>query len=72
MGKLGLQGKTYRRKRRTTNSDHPFRRFPNLVQDLQVERPDQVWASDISYVRLSREFVYLAVIMDVFTRSIRG
>ena len=72
MGKLGLQGKTYRRKRRTTNSDHPFRRFPNLVQDLQVERPDQVWASYISYVRLSREFVYLAVIMDVFTRSIRG
>lgn len=34
--------------------------------------PDQVWVSDITYIRLPREFVYLAVIMDVFTRSIRG
>jgi transposase InsO family protein len=35
-------------------------------------RPDQVWVADITYVRLRDEFVYLAVIMDVFTRSIRG
>jgi len=72
MGELGLEGKTYRRKRRTTNSDHPFPRFPNLVKDLEVVHPDQVWVSDITYIRLSREFVYLAVIMDVFTRCIRG
>ncbi len=72
MSDMGLEGKTYRRKRRTTNSDHPFPRFPNLVCDLEVVRPDQVWVSDITYVRLHREFVYLAVIMDVFTRCIRG
>lgn len=72
MGDLGLQGKVYRKKRRTTNSDHPFPRYPNLVQELEVVRPDQVWVADITYVRLQREFVYLAVIMDRFTRCIRG
>lgn len=72
MGELGLQGKVYRKKRRTTNSDHPFPRYPNLVQGLEVVRPDQVWSADITYVRLQREFVYLAVILDRFTRCIRG
>ena len=72
MREMGLQGKVYRKKRRTTNSDHPFPRYPNLVQELAVVRPDQVWVADITYVRLHREFVYLAVIMDVFTRCIRG
>jgi transposase InsO family protein len=42
------------------------------VKDLTVVRPDQVWVADITSVRLHREFVYLAVVMDVFTRSIRG
>jgi transposase InsO family protein len=72
MSEMGLEGKTYRRKRRTTNSDHPFPRFANLVFGLEITHPDQVWVSDITYVRLRREFVYLAVIMDVFTRCSRG
>ncbi len=72
MGELGLQGKVYRKKRRTTNSDHPFPHYPNLVQEMEVVRPDQVWAADITYVKLHREFVYLAVVMDLFTRCIRG
>jgi putative transposase len=72
MREMGLEGKIYRRKRRTTNSDHPFPRFANLVQELEVVRPDQVWVSDITYVRLLKGFVYLAVVMDVFTRCIRG
>ena len=49
-----------RRKKRTTDSDHPYPRYSNLVKDLEIVRPDQVWASD------------LAVILDVFTRAIRG
>jgi putative transposase len=69
---MDLQAKTRRKKRRTTNSEHDFPRYPNLVQDLEVVRPDQVWVSDITYVRLLNDFVYLAVIMDVFTRCIRG
>lgn len=59
-------------KRRTTNSQHDYPRYPNLVEKLSVVEPDQVWVSDITYIRLRREFVYLAVILDVFTRVIRG
>jgi putative transposase len=72
MQEMGLQVKTKRKARKTTNSDHDFPRYPNLVQNLQIVRPEQVWVSDITYIRLRYEFVYLAVIMDVFTRSIRG
>jgi putative transposase len=69
---LHLQAKKVVRKRRTTNSEHSFPRYPNLVERLVVQRPDQVWVADITYVRLKNEFVYLAVLMDVFTRTIRG
>ncbi len=72
MRAMGLLVKTKRKARKTTNSEHEFPRYPNLVQNLEVVRPDQVWVSDITYIRLRDEFVYLAVIMDVFTRSIRG
>jgi putative transposase len=57
---------------RTTDSRHGFARYDNLVKDLQVSYPEQVWVSDITYIRLASEFVFLAVIMDVFTRTIRG
>jgi putative transposase len=60
------------RKRRTTDSQHPYPRYPNLVKELEIVHPDQVWVSDITYIRLHQEYVYLAIIMDVFTRSIRG
>ncbi len=69
---MGLQAKKVVRKRRTTNSEHTFPRYPNLVESLVVQRPDQVWVADITYVRLKQGFVYLAVVMDVFTRAIRG
>ena len=72
MKMMGLQAKKVVRKRRTTNSEHSFPRYPNLVEFLVVQRPDQVWVADITYIRLKHGFVYLAVIMDVFTRAIRG
>jgi putative transposase len=72
MEELNLTGTPPTRGKRTTNSDHPFPRYPNLVKDLEITRPDQVWVADITYIRLRREFVYLAVLMDVFTRNIRG
>jgi transposase InsO family protein len=72
MNEMGLKAKTRRKKKRTTNSEHGFRRYPNLVLGLEVVRPDHVWVADITYIRLFEEFVYLAVIMDIFTRSIRG
>jgi transposase InsO family protein len=49
-----------RRYCRTTNSGHHLGRYPNLVRDLTVVRPDQVWCADITCIRLPREFVYLA------------
>jgi putative transposase len=57
---------------RTTCSQHPYGRYPNLVKGLEIVRPDQVWCADITYIRLQHEFIYLAVLMDIFTRSIRG
>jgi len=61
-----------RKTRRSTDSAHPHRRYPNLVKDLVVTHPDQVWVCDITYIRLGAGFVYLAIVMDVFTRLIRG
>ena len=61
-----------KRKRRTTDSQHTYTRYPNLVKGLEITYPEQVWVSDITYVRLQDEFVYLAIIMDVFTRALRG
>jgi putative transposase len=69
---MGLQAKKVVRKRRTTNSEHSFPSYPNLVESLVVQGPDQVWVADITYIRLKHGFVYLAVLMDVFTRAIRG
>jgi len=60
------------RKVRTTNSNHPYPRYQNLVKDLKIDHPDQVWVCDITYIRLGSGFVYLAIVMDVFTRMIRG
>lgn len=72
MREMGLQRTVKKRKTRTTNSDHTFPRYPNLVRTEKANRPDAIWVADITYVRLQREFVYLAVIMDVFTRAVRG
>jgi transposase InsO family protein len=72
MIELELTGAPPARQTRTTNSQHAFPRYANLVKDLKIQRPDQVWVADITYIRLQREFIYLAVLMDVFTRLIRG
>jgi putative transposase len=72
MGEMGLLAKKRVRRKRTTNSVHGYKRYPNLVKQMVVLRPEQVWVADITYIRLREEFVYLAVLMDVFTRSIRG
>ena len=64
--------KACRKARKTTNSAHDFPSYPNLVQDLKIVRPDQVWVSDIIYIHLRYEFVYVAVIMEVITHSTPG
>jgi len=72
MRQEGLLRPVKRRKCRTTNSEHPYPRYENLVKDLEITFPEQVWVCDITYIRLGTGFVYLAIVMDVFTRLIRG
>src|SRR4051812_17939992 len=72
MHELGIAGEAPRRVPRTTDSAHAYPRFADLVEGLEVERPDQVWVADITYVRLKEEFIYISVVMDMFTRTIRG
>ena len=54
MEELNLTGEAPKRTTRTTNSNHAFPRFPNLVKGLEISRPDQVWVADITYIRLRR------------------
>lgn len=63
------------RKRRyvlTTNSDEHRAAYPNWAQTLEVDGIDQLWQADITYVRLRRSFVYLAVVMDAYSRRVVG
>jgi len=57
---------------RTTDSDHNFRVYPNLAKGMTVTGTDQLWVADLTYIRLSCEFVYLAVILDAFSRRVIG
>lgn len=56
----------------TTDSNHPHPRYPNRIKGLKLTRPNQVWVADITYIRLGRRFIYLAVILDAYTRAVRG
>jgi putative transposase len=57
---------------RTTDSNHGLRVYPNLARALQVSGLNQLWVADITYIRLLLEFVYLAVILDAFSRRVIG
>jgi len=72
MRSMSLLRPVKRVKIRTTDSEHGFPRFRNLMEGLTISHPDQVWVADLTYIRLKHTFIYLAVLMDVFTRSIRG
>ncbi|WP_049792099.1 IS3 family transposase [Christiangramia forsetii] len=57
---------------RTTNSYHRFYKYNNIIKDLKVTRPNQVWVSDITYIRTVKGFCYLALITDMHSRKIVG
>lgn len=56
----------------TTDSRHDHPRYPNLIKKLEITHVNQVWVADITYIRLGRRFIYLAVILDAYSRAIRG
>jgi transposase InsO family protein len=57
---------------RTTDSRHGFKVYPNLAKEMVPTGTDQLWVADITYIRLLGEFVYLAVILDAFSRRVIG
>ena len=57
---------------RTTNSYHRFYKYNNIIKDIEVTRPNQVWVSDITYIRTLKGFCYLALITDMHSRKIVG
>lgn len=72
MKKMGIQCRKARRFVSTTNSKHSLKVYPNLAKDLVIERPDKLWCADITYIRILTGFVYLAAIIDAFSRYIVG
>ena len=61
-----------RKKVYTTNSNHPFRKYKNLIKDICISRVNQVWVSDITYLKVNNEFCYASLITDVHSRKIVG
>ncbi len=63
--------RTKRRKQaKTTNSQHPFYKYVNLVKELSVTNPNQLWVSDITYIRTGNDFSYLSLITDAYSHKI--
>ncbi len=56
----------------TTDSDHGLPVYPNLAREMTLAGLDQLWVADLTYIRLELEFVYLAVILDAFSRRVIG
>jgi putative transposase len=56
----------------TTDSNHGFRVYPNLAGSMELTGLDQLWIADITYIRLETEFVYLAVVLDAYSRRVIG
>jgi transposase InsO family protein len=63
-----------KRKRRhiTTNSNHVFKRYPNLIKGIEPDGPDQIWVSDITFIKSMDEFLYLFLISDAYSKKILG
>lgn len=61
-----------RRNAVTTDSRHWMRKYSNLILELEIIRPEQLWVSDITYIRLTNGFVYLSLITDAYSHKIVG
>ena len=72
MREEGLLCKPKRRFTATTDSSHGLERYPNLLRGASISRPHQAWLADITYVRLPHGFVYLAAVLDAYTRLCPG
>lgn len=72
LSKYNLLIKRRIRKVRTTYSDHWYRKYPNIIKEIEVVRPDEIWVSDITYWRIGGVFIYVALVTDSYSRKIVG
>lgn len=72
LGEHGLLVKRRKYRPATTNSNHFYRKYPNIVRDLQPDRSGQLWVGDITYLRTELGFVYLSLITDAYSKKIVG
>lgn len=64
--------KRRRKRKKTTFSRHAFRKYPNISKDIVVDRAEQLWVSDITYIRVADGFCYLILITDAYSRKVTG
>lgn len=72
LGEHGFLLRYRRRKPYTTDSNHPYRKYPNLIRDALLTHPGQLWVSDITYLRVGQKFAYLSIVTDAYSRKIVG
>ncbi|WP_394333533.1 DDE-type integrase/transposase/recombinase, partial [Cnuella takakiae] len=72
LGSHDLLIKPRRRYVQTTNSRHWLRKWPNLVKEAAAKRPDEVWVSDITYLKTQEGTMYLNMVTDAYSRRIVG
>lgn len=68
----GLLVKPRRRRVRTTDSNHVYRKYPNLIKEYEPCKPEQIWSSDITYVSTEKGFVYVSLVTDQYSKKIMG
>lgn len=68
----GLLVKPRRRRVRTTDSNHVYRKYPNLIKKYEPCGPEQIWSSDITYVSTEKGFVYVSLVTDQYSKKIMG
>lgn len=72
LGEHGLLVKRRRRGPKTTNSNHLYRKYPNLIRELELLKSGKLWVGDITYLRTEKGFVYLSLITDAYSKKIVG
>ncbi len=72
LSKNNMLIKNRRRYVQTTNSKHWLKKYPNLIKGIEIDRPEKLWVSDITYIRTDDGFCYLTMITDAYSRKIVG
>ena len=70
MQEMGIQGQYPKRSCVTTRADAEHLKYPYLLEGLEITHPNQVWATDITYIKVQGRFIYLMAIVDLFSRYI--